>query len=127
ASHSPYASRWATWNARSQGIPVAVGEARMPCAPAVSSNGEITNRLRASRSAGISHVPMFRLLAKHYGADVVAVQDRDVQTYRELFAVREFSVLFATRCLAMLSGAAAGLALGTITYTSTGSPILTAL
>jgi len=50
-----------------------------------------------------------------------------VQTYRELFAVREFSVLFATRCLGMLSGAAAGLALGTITYESTGSPILTAL
>ena len=50
-----------------------------------------------------------------------------MQTYRELFAVREFSVLFATRCLAMLSGAATGLALGTITYASTGSPILTAL
>jgi MFS family permease len=50
-----------------------------------------------------------------------------VQTYRELFAVREFSVLFATRCLAMLAGAASGLALGTITYTATGSPILTAL
>jgi MFS family permease len=50
-----------------------------------------------------------------------------MQTYRELFAVREFSVLFATRCLTMLSSAAAGLAIGTITYESTGSPVLTAL
>ena len=48
-------------------------------------------------------------------------------TYRELFSVPEFRVLFVNRCVVMLSVAASGLALGTITYAATGSPVLTAL
>ena len=48
-------------------------------------------------------------------------------TYRELFAIREFRVLFLNRCVVMVSVAASGLALGTITYEATGSPVLTAL
>jgi MFS family permease len=50
-----------------------------------------------------------------------------VTTYRELFAIREFRVLFVNRLVVMLSVTTSGLALGTITYQATGSPLLTAL
>jgi hypothetical protein len=50
-----------------------------------------------------------------------------VQTYRELFTVREFRVLFASRCINVLATALSALALGTITYDATESPVLTAL
>ena len=50
-----------------------------------------------------------------------------VKTYRELFAVREFRILFLTQCLNIAAYAVAGLALGTITYEATGSPVLTGL
>jgi MFS family permease len=50
-----------------------------------------------------------------------------VHTYRELFSLREFRVLFLSRCVVMISVATSGLALGTITYDATGSPLLTAL
>ena len=48
-------------------------------------------------------------------------------TYRELFAVREFRVLFAVQCLHVGAYAVSSLALGTITFAATGSPVLTAL
>ncbi|MEW1951887.1 hypothetical protein [Terrabacter sp. NPDC080008] len=48
-------------------------------------------------------------------------------TYRQLFAVPEFRVLFLVQCLNIGSYAVASLALGTITFTATGSPVLTAL
>ncbi|MEU4194379.1 hypothetical protein AB0E69_20955 [Kribbella sp. NPDC026611] len=48
-------------------------------------------------------------------------------TYRELFAVREFRVLFLNRCAVMISVAASGLALGTVVYDATGSAFLSAL
>ena len=48
-------------------------------------------------------------------------------TYRQLFAVREFAVLFALRCTVLISVSVSSLALGTITYDSTGSTVLTAL
>ena len=50
-----------------------------------------------------------------------------MQTYRQLFAVREFRVLFLVQCLNIGSYAVASLALGTITFAATGSPVLTAL
>jgi predicted MFS family arabinose efflux permease len=50
-----------------------------------------------------------------------------VLTYRELFAVREFRVLFLNRCAVMVSVAASGLALGTVMYEATGSALLTGL
>lgn len=50
-----------------------------------------------------------------------------MRTYRELFAVREFRVLFLSRCVVMISVAASGLAMGTIIYRATGSPVLTGL
>jgi hypothetical protein len=50
-----------------------------------------------------------------------------VPTYRQLFAIREFRVLFVNRCVVMISVAASGLALGTITYDDTRSPVLTGL
>lgn len=48
-------------------------------------------------------------------------------TYRELFAVGEFRVLFFNRCAVMISVAASGLALGTVVYDATGSAFLSAL
>lgn len=48
-------------------------------------------------------------------------------TYRQLFAVPEFRVLLLVQCLTIGSYAVASLALGTITFTATGSPVLTAL
>jgi MFS family permease len=50
-----------------------------------------------------------------------------VRTYRQLFAVREFRVLFVVQCLNIGAYAVASLALGTITFEATGSPVLTAL
>jgi predicted MFS family arabinose efflux permease len=54
-------------------------------------------------------------------------QDRRVPTYRSLFAIREFRTLFVNRCVVMISVAASSLALGTITYDATHSPVLTGL
>ena len=48
-------------------------------------------------------------------------------TYRSLFGIREFRALFVNRCVVMISVAASGLALGTITYDTTRSPVLTGL
>ena len=50
-----------------------------------------------------------------------------MRTYREIFSLREFRVLFAARCLTMAAISLGSLALGTTTYASTGSPLLTAL
>ena len=50
-----------------------------------------------------------------------------VKTYRQLFAIREFRVLFLVQCINIGSYAVASLALGTITFAATGSPVLTAL
>ncbi|HEX6452680.1 MAG TPA: MFS transporter [Trebonia sp.] len=47
--------------------------------------------------------------------------------YRSLFAIAEFRVLFVNRCVVMISVAASGLALGTITFEATRSPVLTGL
>ena len=48
-------------------------------------------------------------------------------TYRQLFAIREFRVLFLVQCLNIGSYAVGSLALGTITFAATGSAVLTAL
>jgi MFS family permease len=50
-----------------------------------------------------------------------------VHTYRQLFAVAEFRVLFLSQCLMVMSGSVASLALGTIMFEATGSPLLTGL
>ncbi|GAA5035999.1 MFS transporter [Terrabacter aeriphilus] len=50
-----------------------------------------------------------------------------MKTYRQLFAVREFRVLFLVQCINIGAYAVASLALGTITFAATGSPVLTAL
>lgn len=50
-----------------------------------------------------------------------------MRTYREVFALAEFRVLFLVRCVTVAAIAIAGLALGATTYASTGSPLLTAL
>ncbi len=50
-----------------------------------------------------------------------------MRTYRELLSVREFRALFAAQCLNVAASSISSLALGTITYSATGSPILTGL
>ncbi len=51
---------------------------------------------------------------------------RSVRTYRELFGVGEFRVLFVSTCLNVAAGSVSSLALGTITYAQTRSPLLSA-
>jgi len=48
-------------------------------------------------------------------------------TYRSLLAIREFRVLFLNRCVVVISVAASGLALATITYEATRSAVLSGL
>lgn len=48
-------------------------------------------------------------------------------TYRALFGIREFRVLFVVRLFAMTGVTVSGLALGTVMYDETGSPFLTAV
>ena len=50
-----------------------------------------------------------------------------MRTYRELFGVAEFRILFVAQCLTMVAGSTAGLALGTIVHRETGSALLTGL
>lgn len=50
-----------------------------------------------------------------------------MRTYREVFAIGEFRALFVTQLLTMTGIAMASLALGAITFDSTGSPVLTSL
>ena len=50
-----------------------------------------------------------------------------MRTYRELFGVAEFRILFVSQCLTMVAAATAGLALGTIVHAETGSAVLTGL
>ena len=49
-----------------------------------------------------------------------------MRTYRELFGIREFRVLFTTTSLNVAAGSVGSLALGTLTYEETGSPLLAA-
>jgi len=50
-----------------------------------------------------------------------------VRTYGEIFGIREFRALFVARSFFMAGIVIGGLALGTLMYAATGSPILTAL
>jgi MFS family permease len=49
-----------------------------------------------------------------------------MRTYRELFSIPEFRVLFTTTSLNVASGSVGSLALGTLIYAETGSPLLSA-
>jgi MFS family permease len=69
---------------------------------------------------------MFRLLAKHYAVTWRPGEGVVMRTYRELFSIGEFRVLFTTTSLNVAAGSVASLALGTLTYTETGSPLLAA-
>ncbi|MFI1334499.1 MFS transporter [Streptomyces sp. NPDC020845] len=50
-----------------------------------------------------------------------------MRTYRELFAAPEFTPLFLTGTLQVAGTTVSGLALGTLVYAATGSPLLSAL
>jgi len=49
-----------------------------------------------------------------------------MRTYRELFGIAEFRVLFTTTSLHVGAGSVASLAIGTLVYAETGSPLLSA-
>jgi MFS family permease len=57
----------------------------------------------------------------------VPTRVRRVTTYTALFRIPEFRALFVSRLFAMVGVVVANLALGTVTYTQTGSPLLTAI
>ena len=50
-----------------------------------------------------------------------------MRTYRELFRAPEFTLLFATVSVQIAAQTMSGLALGTLVYAATGSPLLSAL
>ena len=50
-----------------------------------------------------------------------------MRTYRQLFGVGEFRAIFAVQCLAVGAASVSSLALGTVTYSATGNPVLTGL
>jgi len=50
-----------------------------------------------------------------------------MQTYRAVFGIREFRVLFGVRTVTMLGLMVSSLAIGTVIYDQTGSPLLTAV
>lgn len=50
-----------------------------------------------------------------------------MQTYRELFRVPEFTSLFVASSAKTAASTVTGLALGTLVYAATGSPLLSAL
>ncbi|MFE9396329.1 MFS transporter [Streptomyces flavidovirens] len=50
-----------------------------------------------------------------------------MRTYRDLFRVQEFTPLFLTSAAQVAAQTVSGLALGTLIYTATGSPLLSAL
>lgn len=50
-----------------------------------------------------------------------------MRTYRQLFGIREFRAIFTVQCLAVISASVSSLALGTVTYSATGNPVLTGL
>ena len=52
---------------------------------------------------------------------------RAALTYRSLFTIREFRALFLNRCVVIISVAASGLAMATITYEATRSAVLSGL
>jgi predicted MFS family arabinose efflux permease len=52
---------------------------------------------------------------------------RQVTTYREIFGIREFRVLFLVRLFTMMGVVVSSLALGTVMYHETRSPFLTAI
>ncbi|MYU13625.1 MFS transporter, partial [Streptomyces sp. SID8361] len=50
-----------------------------------------------------------------------------MRTYREVFRTPEFTPLFLTSATQVAASTASGLALGTLVYAATGSPLLSAL
>lgn len=70
---------------------------------------------------------MFRALANHLNLTLQRLTVVDVTTYRSLFAIAEFRVLFLTRLFTMVGAVVGSLALGTVMYDATGSAVLTAM
>lgn len=69
----------------------------------------------------------FRLQTKSWSTRARPVTLCQVTTYGELFRIPEFRTLFLARLFSMVGVVVSNLALGTVTYTLTGSPFLTAL
>jgi hypothetical protein len=70
---------------------------------------------------------MFRLHAKLYRDGNGPAETPDMRTYRELFRTPEFTPLFSASCAQVAATTLAGLALATLVYARTESPLLSAL
>jgi MFS family permease len=70
---------------------------------------------------------MFRLHPKHYAVALLLVTVPNVRTYREVFGVAEFRVLFAACAATVAASTIQGIALATLVYKATGSPLLSAI
>lgn len=94
----------------------------------VSFRGETTNRLPASVSTPIRHRPIGFASARNDNAATDGIEIfPHMHTYGDLFRVPEFGPLFATAALRVAATSVSGLALGTLVYTATRSPLLSAL
>ena len=90
-------------------------------------SADIANRLRASASTPTFYNPMFRLHPKHYVMTRPLCTLPVMQTYRQVFAVAEFRVLFGVCAASVAAGTIEGIALATVIYTTTHSPLLSAI
>src|ERR1035437_9503821 len=89
--------------------------------------GDTAKRARAGASDDPAMSSMFRLSAKNLPRQAAMHHIRPVRTYREIFGIPEFRMLFVARSFFMAGVVLGGLALGTLIYQTTGSPVLTAL
>src|SRR6201999_382790 len=120
------AGRWVSSQARSPGW-LAVPRSRVIRLAVVSASGEITNRLAARVSALTIHQPMVSPPRETLAVAGPDAEAEVVRTYRELFAVPEFRPLFWTSSVQVAAQTISGLALATLIYDRTRSPLLSAL
>jgi predicted MFS family arabinose efflux permease len=93
-----------------------------------SASGEITKRLFASVSVLIRHQPIAFASPRNINDPARPLRRlRRMRTYRELLRSPEFGPLFATSSVQVAASTVSGLALGTLVYAATRSPLLSAL
>src|SRR5690242_2482116 len=88
----------------------------------------MTNRLPASVSALTCHQPTVFASSRNNNACAHGLlRLRPMRTYRELFRAPEFTPLFLTSSVQVAATTVTGLALGTLVYAATSSPLLSAM
>jgi predicted MFS family arabinose efflux permease len=92
---------------------------RQDARSAVRCSGGCTSDPMSPTTSPLSAKNLLRHAAVRHGWSV--------RTYREIFGIPEFRMLFVARSFLMAGVVLGGLALGTLIYQTTGSPVLTAL